>query len=421
MSRHLGWVRAVTTLLFWLSFSSPAIASQPEPGAPLEIEAIETEGLESTRPQTILDLLPRPAPARYTAAELREFRRRVKNLALFDRVEVEPVGRVLRVSVRHKATLAPVFSLSTGKTLKDSSITLGVIEHSIDNAATRLSGQVSYSERGLNFFLSRTEHPYSPNRWAMEYQVSYAGSGFRFENESSKWTRNRIGGLVEWISPIAYGSGLQLELALIPYYETSTNSTGGVSPGDGFHAGGLFEIIYDAYHWDDLVPSGYRLVLELRPGVFSGQESFRGETRFKFTSSAPLTDRTVFMANGNLAFVNTGNANHSLLLGSQKGVRGLPDALYRNAGQGFVNLELRHSIPVHRRWFVQPTLFTDAAVFNPMNALGERTKWTHALSTGVGVRVVPTGLVHTLLRVDAARLHLPYVAWLVQGGISQYF
>ena len=384
-------------------------------------QSVIITGLERTKEETILDLLPRPLPADFTEAELDELKRRIKNLALFDWVEVTPKGSELHINVRRKTTLVPVLGLSTGKTLSDTTVTLGFVEYDIAGSATRLRVQGSYNERGPNVLASLTQHPYSPNRWATEYQLSYTNSGFRFESGADTWTRHRFGGLVELISPFKYGSRLQFEIALIPYYELSAPSAGSSAPNSGFHFGGLFEAIYDAYRWDDLEPSGYRLVAELRPGIFSGTGVFRGETRLKALTSVVPWPRAAFLVNANLALTNTGNANHSLLVGSQQGVRGLSDSLYRTFAQAFVNAELRYAIQIYQRWYVQPVAFVDAAIFNSMDAVGNPTYWRPALSTGLGLRVVPTGLVHTLLRVDGSRLFFPTESWFIQGGITQYF
>jgi hypothetical protein len=127
----------------------------------------------------------------------------------------------------------------------------------------------------------------------------------------------------------------------------------------------------------------------------------------------------MFYTNGSA--VNGGNPNHSALLGSQAGVRGLPDSLFRNRAQAYANLELRHAIEIAKRWYVQGVLFTDAAVFESMDARGKARPATSAWSTGAGLRLLPTALVDTLLRVDVAYLLHPFTTWFVQGGINQYF
>ena len=127
------------------------------------------------------------------------------------------------------------------------------------------------------------------------------------------------------------------------------------------------------------------------------------------------------MFNTNTSAVNGGNPNHSALLGSQAGVRGLPDSFYRNRAQAYANLELRHAIEVAPRWYVQGVLFTDAAVFEPMNPSGSATSSMSAWSTGAGLRLLPTALVDTLLRADVARIHHPVTTWFAQFGINQYF
>jgi hypothetical protein len=219
-----------------------------------DLSRLELEGNASTSPATFHELLPRPLPTTMTGAEIVEFRRRVKNLALFDAVDVEPSGGVLRVRVRHETTISPIMDFSTGKTLSDTKVTLGAIEHDLDGHATRLGG----------------------------------------------------------------------------------------------------------------------------------------------------------------------NPNHSALVGSQQGVRGLPDALYRNQAQSYANVELRHALSLGKRWYLQGVVFSCAATFRPMDARGRPTEWLGALSTGAGLRLLPTALVDTVLRIDGSRLHYPFGAWFVQFGINQY-
>lgn len=387
-----------------------------------EVDTVTSEGLERTAPETITELLPRPAPTTLTGVELVEFVRRIKNLALFDRVEVEPVGRELRVRVRRKTTIAPVVDFSTGKTLSDSKVTLGAIEHDIDGHATRLGGKASYSERGLNFAVWLHQHPYRPRSWGGEYDIYYAGSGFRFEgaDAGTKWHRNRFGGEAEFLSPFSYGTHFRYEFQINAYRELLSAAQGSNVPRDGVYVGTTSEFIYDRYTWNDLTPSGFRAALEFRPGIFIGPAQPRHELRAKAITALRLAEYTaiVFFTNGML--VNTGNPNHSGLIGSQQGVRGLADSLYRNRAQVSANLELRQAVSLGKRWYVQGVVFSDGAAFEPMNATGEATTWLGAWSTGAGIRVLPTALVDTLLRVDLARLHYPFGSWLVQFGINQY-
>jgi hypothetical protein len=387
------------------------------------IETLTSEGLERTDPDTIAELLPRPLPTSLTGAELVELRRRIKNLALFDQVEVEPAGRTLVVRVRRKFTISPIVDLSTGKTLADSKVTLGAVQHDVDGHGTRLGGKASYSERGFNFTAWLYEHPYRPRRWAREHEVYYAGSGFRFEGADAghTWHRNRFGAEVEFLSPSLYTTKWRYEFQLNAYQETLTRAAGPTQPRDGTYLGTTSEFVYDRYTWNDLTPRGFRAALELRPGIFVGPPEPRHEVRAKAIAGLPLGDKTVLMFNASAIAVNGGNPNHSALLGSQAGVRGLPDSLYRNRSQVYANLEIRHAVEIARRWYVQGVLFTDAAAFEPMDARGRPTSETSAWSTGAGLRLLPTALVDTLLRIDIARIHHPLATWFAQFGINQYF
>lgn len=394
-----------------------------DPSATYAIEAVRSEGLERTDPETITELLPRGLPASFSGAELVELRRRIKNLALFDQVDVEPEGKTLVVRVRRKFTISPIVDLSTGKTLADSKVTLGAVQHDLDGHGTRLGGKASYSERGLNFTAWLYEHPYRPRSWAREQEIYYAGSGVRFEGADAghKWHRNRFGAEVELLSPSLYTTKWRYEFQLNAYQETLTAASGPSQPRDGTYLGTASELVYDRYTWNDLTPKGFRGSLELRPGVFVGAAEPRHEARLKVIAGVPLGSKTVLMFNANASAVNGGNPNHSALLGSQAGVRGLPDSLYRNRSQVYGNLELRHALEIAHRWYLQGVLFTDAAVFEPMNARGSVTSGLSAWSTGAGLRLLPTALVDTLLRADLARIHTPLSTWFVQLGINQYF
>ena len=387
------------------------------------VVALQIEGSDGKEDE-IAELLPRPLPTELTDAERIEFTRRIKNLALFDKVDVEQRGSVLYVSVRRKFVLKPILDFSTGKTLADFSGTIGAVHNDIDGHASRLGVEVGYAERAPRFSISYYEHPYRPRSWQNEYEVYYAGSSFRFEGADTgrSWTRNRLGAEVEFLSPTVYGSRFRFEMQFNAYREvvSAIESPGSFSPRDGTYLGVANEFIYDAYTWNDLTPKGFKAALEIRPGAFVGPSEARHEARLRVNAALPLGEKTgfVFYSLGDL--MTGGNPNHSVLVGSQEGVRGLPDALHRNRAATYANLELRHAVEVVSRWYVQGVLFTDAAVFEPMDAGGHAQKWMGAWSTGAGLRLLPTALVDTLLRVDGSRLHYPFGAWFVQFGITQY-
>lgn len=216
-----------------------------DPAATYAIEALTSEGLESTEPETITELLPRSLPTSLTGVELIELRRRIKNLALFDQVEVEPTGKTLFVRVRRKFTISPIVDLSTGKTLADSKVTLGAVENDVDGHGTRLGGKASYSERGFNFIAWLYEHPYRPRSWAREHEVYYAGSGFRFEGADAghEWHRNRFGAELELLSPSLYSTKWRYEFQINVYQETLTRASGPSQPRDGTYLTALVDTL----------------------------------------------------------------------------------------------------------------------------------------------------------------------------------
>jgi hypothetical protein len=105
------------------------------------------------------------------------------------------------------------------------------------------------------------------------------------------------------------------------------------------------------------------------------------------------------MVNGVAEAVNSGNVNHSVLIGSQAGVRGLQDNLFRNRAQAYTNLEVRHAIPVAHRLALQLVAFSDLASFQRLTIDGRPGKGVGAANIGGGFRLIPTSLSNTMLRV----------------------
>ncbi|OYZ31583.1 MAG: hypothetical protein B7Y30_11780 [Campylobacterales bacterium 16-40-21] len=403
-----------------LLLSSEAF-SQSDYDEVFEVNSIEIQGNGSTKKEALIEILPRQLPTALTNAEIAEYSRRIKNLGIFDFVKVSKVEDKLLLEVRRKATLSPIIGLSTGKTIQDTSAVLGVNEHDFLGTGTKLGGKIGYNDRNLNFMAWINEHSYRNNRWSRELEVYGLSSSFRFnDDEDDAWTRDRLGGFFELVSPFKYDSPLLYEFQVQVYREDYSNVNSNKNLDSATYFGTLFEVIYDRYSWDDLNPHGFKGAIEMRPGMMTNGD-FRGEAAAKFIAATPLAENTSLVMNGKLAAVNSGNVNHSLLIGSQSGVRGLDDSFFRTSALGYLNLEVRHSMEVWERTFIQPVLFVDMARFRPMDMDGNNAGWVNALSTGAGVRVIPTGFTNLLLRADMARLHTPSEDWLFQVGITQYF
>ena len=243
--------------------------------------------------------------------------------------------------------------------MKDLNATGGLVEYNLGGTATQLGGQFSYSQRGPNVDVWLSQHPFQPDRFGKELKGFYYSNGIRFADSANAWTRNRIGTEVEVKGPYAYGSPLRYEVVFEVYREQIADQKT-TRPPNGYYVGIAPEIAWDQYHWHDLVPKGYRLTLELRPGYFLGPHQARHEARLRYLQGIPLASTTVLMINSVAEAVNnSGNPNHSLLLGSITGVRGLSDNLYRNRAQAYTNLEFRHAIPLAPRWALQGVMFSD--------------------------------------------------------------
>ncbi|MDP3091086.1 MAG: hypothetical protein Q8N04_10425 [Nitrospira sp.] len=391
-------------------------------GETASIDAVHIEGLIHTKQETILRLLPRPLPAEFTGTEVEEFERRVRNLSLFDHVQVARDGHSLTVAAQEKITLAPILNFTSGSSVKDLNATVGLVEYNLFGTGTQLGGQFNYSQRGPNVDLWLSQHAFEPNRWAKEIKGSYNVNGIRFADSTSTWTRNRIGTELELKGPYDYRTPLRYEVVLKVYRELVEDMKGDRRPPDGYYVGVIPELTWDQYHWHDLVPSGYRIALELRPGFLFGANQQRHEAKVRYLHGIPLGSTTVLMVNSVAEAVNnSGNPNHSLLIGSITGVRGLSDNLYRNRAQAYTNLELRHAVAVASRWAVQGVLFSDFGTFQSFTEEGRLQHWQGTVSVGTGIRIIPTFLSNTLLRVDIAQLFSPSHNTLLQIGITQYF
>lgn len=397
-----------------------AFASEVDKDFSILIETAWVRGLVHTTENTILKLLPRPIPATYSQVEIDEFERRIRNLSLFDRVNVSVSDRTLTIDVQEKHTLSPIVNFTSGSVLRDLNATLGLVEYNLGGTGTQLGGQFNYSQRGVNIDLWMAQHSFEPERWAKEAKASYNVNGIRFAESTAAWNRNRIGGELEFKGPYAYRSPLRYEV-VFKFYRELIDDRRGARPPDGYFIGIAPEATWDRYHWHDLVPRGYRVSLELRPGYFLGANQPRHEGRLRYLQGIPLAPTTVLMINGVAEAVNAGNPNHSILIGSIAGVRGLSDNLYRNSAQTYTNLELRHAISIAPRWALQGVLFSDAGAFQSFTEDGEVRSWKGAVNVGAGFRIVPTFLSNTLLRVDFAQLFAQNPNSLIQVGITQYF
>jgi len=412
----------IAILTATILFTGTLAAQGIENSDSVSVDTIRIEGLIHTKQETILRLLPRPLPAEYTRAELEEFERRVRNLSLFDQVQVTRDGRSVALTVQEKITLAPILNFTSGSSMKDLNATIGLVEYNLFGAGTQLGGQFNYSQRGPNVDLWLSQHAFEPDRWAKEIKGSYHVNGIRFADSASTWTRNRIGSEIELRGPYSYGSPLRYEVVLEVYREHIEDLKNARPQSNGYYVGVIPELTWDKYHWHDLVPSGYRIALELRPGFLFGANQQRHEAKLRYLQGLPLGPTTVFMINSVVEAVNnSGNPNHSLLLGSIVGIRGLSDNLYRNRAQSYTNLEFRHAISVAPRWSVQGVLFSDFGAFQSFREDGTLQSWRGAVNVGTGIRVIPTFLSNTLLRVDVGHLFSPNQNTLVQIGITQYF
>ena len=109
------------------ALSSALAANGIADGETVRVDTVNIEGLIHTGQETILRLLPRSLPAEFTRAEVEEFERRVRNLSLFDLVQVTRAGQNMTIDVQEKITLAPILNFTSGTSVKDLNATVGLV------------------------------------------------------------------------------------------------------------------------------------------------------------------------------------------------------------------------------------------------------------------------------------------------------
>jgi hypothetical protein len=379
-------------------------------------------GNSATSRETVLGALPRSPPAPYSAAELSDFDRRLRNLGIFDDVRVECRGNGLHVAVREKWTLVPELDFATGQTLADTYALLGATEYNLFGSANQLTLSAYREQRGFGFSAFFAEHRYRRRRWAFSAELSFGTAQLRFE-DGGQWRTTSTALELTLRSPPLFSPHFNYALGAIISRESVHAAQNAVPPPTTHLIQPYLGFLWDAYRWHDLVPSGLRAETWLTYGGLFGPDPPLPRYTIESTleAAAALGSFTALVSRVSGAIGTRGNVNYNFLVGSLDGVRGLRDAYYFNWAQVFSNLELRHSLQLGARWALQGVSFVDAALFERMNDVGRRGAAQAALSVGVGVRVVPTWISNFVLRLDGARLLAPEQAWFQQIGLTQYF
>jgi len=397
-----------------------------------DVARIEAHGLSKVELAVVEEVLPRELPTCLDDIELAEFERRLWTLGLFDSVKIECAGGTLGVTVREKWTLIPGIDFGSAKTLRDSYLFLSLIESNVAGRAIECGFYGAYYERAFSGETWCGQHQYAARRLSFEVNASYVGSGFVFDDEAYSWERRRSGGRIGVRLPFPYDSSFRFAVLPLGYHEkVSGDPPPGMSE-SGWYGGVGLRVTRDAYEWNDLAPKGLRVGLEITPGFYvsNGEPRSRHALTAQILGALRLGPRTGIVTNVVGEAVNAGDPNHSFLLGSISawrgsfgtvgGVRGLPDNRNRNASHLFSNVELRHALGITSRLFLQGAVFADGGVYRRMNSEGQVLPVEPALSSGLGLRLLPTFLAWAIIRVDGGRLFLPEPAWFVQLAFSQY-
>jgi hypothetical protein len=413
------------------SASADTGASTPPAEKPT-LDKIVYTGFQRVRTSVVEDVLPRPLPATLSDDELRELERRLWTMAIFDDVLVAREGSTLHVTVREKWTLVPSADFGTSRTLRDSYFLVSLAEYNLFGRAQELGAYVAYGERAVSAEAWWAEQQTSTRRLSFEGAASWVGSGIFFTDSAHAWERRRTGGRFGVRLPFAYGQRFRFGLFTEAYRE-SLDGTLTPKLADGTYGGLGLRATWDRYSWNDLAPSGIRVTVEASPGALARGDRLlpRHSMLMQVLGALPLSSHVVLALNVVGEAVSPGDPNHSVLLGNLAGdrfavgalggVRGLSDNVHRNTAHAFGNLELRGALTLAPRWYLQGVAFVDGGTFASMNALGETQHPRPALSTGLGVRLLPTAIASFVPRVDAGRRLLPDGAMFWTFGLSQYF
>ena len=417
--------RALTLALVlgcsWARAPRALALSECEGPAARWIQSVGVHGNDHTAEQTVLELLPRRPPSRFGRDELVEFERRLNNLGIFDHVEVTCDGDALDVELREKWTLVPEIDFSTGETLADTYALLGATEYNLLGTANQLGISAYLERRGFGLSAAFREHDYRRRGWAFGSTLSVATVAIPVDDDTG-WRTASVFGEVNFRSPpflrhhANYTAGLYLssESVYASNRADAPPSTQVLQSRMGFS--------WDQYEWHDRVPRGLQATLWLSVGGLFGVDppKPRHSAELALRASARLGPLTAIVTRVEAVVGTRGNINYGFVLGSLKGVRGLPDAQYLDWIHAFTNVELRHSFPLAERWALQLVGFGDGAVFEPMTASGGRDIAHGAFSLGAGLRLIPTWISSLTLRIDASRLLAPEPAWFFQLGLTQY-
>jgi hypothetical protein len=386
------------------------------------LRGVHVHGNDKTAEPTVLELLPRRPPSRYSLDELLEFERRLNNLGIFDHVAVTCDADTLNVEVREKWTLVPDVDFATGETFEDTYVLLGATEYNLLGTGKQLGVSAYHERRGFGLSAAFREHDYKGRGWAFSTTLSVATVAVTF-NDDTGWRTASVIGEAYFRSPPLLGHYANYSAGLYVSQESVYSSRRADAPHSTQVVQSRMGLSWDNYEWHDLVPSGLQATVWLDVGGMFGvaPPKPRHSAELALRAAIRLGPLTAIVTRVEAVAGTRGDVNYGFLLGSLKGVRGVPDARYLDWIHAFANVELRHSFPLLERWALQLVGFGDAAVFEPMTASGGRDILQHAYSVGAGLRVIPSWISALTPRVDVARLLAAEPAWFLQVGLTQYF
>ncbi|MBA2661170.1 MAG: BamA/TamA family outer membrane protein [Bradymonadaceae bacterium] len=399
----------------------------PDPDARVHVAQIELQGLRCTEEFVVFNQLPFAAGAQVFIHEIEEGVRRLRNLAIFDRVEyrLEPaldpldadadadaaIERELVITLVERWTILPILNFNFGGNA--TSFSLGVYDLNIAGRNFELGGLYRY-EAGAH----------SAGAWYRS--PSFLGQRLmRFEFELWRASVRRLiyaldGELAGGFEHRSHYALVRLAQEWTPSARTSVAlrftiddfSLNGVpatarqaQQGQGLPQSTALAIVVlgaelGRLDQDSFLVFGQRLSLSLdvaSSGFGAPQSYLSPRLNLEFFRTLPL--ESTFGARMTLATTNTDSQAYQFYLGGLNNVRGYGNSRFHGRSFWNANVELRVPSFNNRYFVLQHVLFADSTrVIDAPRDLFDIT----AASAGIGLRLIVPRVAGLLIRLDYA-------------------
>jgi hypothetical protein len=385
------------------------------------LDAVLLEGLHRTHDKVVLRELTTKLQAPLRHHDLRESVRRLRNLWIFRRVDVQITRSVddasqclLTLHFDEKWTLLPVFSIGRGGAI--TFLTLGAQDNHVAGRLLEASllwqlfdgASLLRRNRGRFGADGQPLAGWSRHRWQFGIDAADLRVPGRTMRASLWWIDDRF------------------DTALLPGKVAAEAVALGVPARRRWLSLGLGGTLGRIDHAEYL-ERGATLNLSLLGGVEPGFVVAPGADAAKPWLRGVLTAHGAWLPIGRLNLVgqiSVGAMNRAveevgLYVGGLDGVRGLPDSRYLGAVMVVANAEARLPSWVSTWLVVQHVAFVD--VGHAASSVGTLFEPAVPWSVGGGLRLIVPRLARLVARIDVAWAHEQRSGWLISFGGQQAF